>query len=291
MSINSNILIFNRNHADSATITASSENANFPAENVKTEPRRQSWRTTSITSQYLTLDMGSDIPLMNAICLIGHNSTAAGTWSLYAHDSNTIFPGTPGSATLKLENQNFYPSTFGYGEFFYSFGGYGGVPEDSQIAMMNKTIFKTFDQKQLRYWHLTFNDATNGDGHIEIGRLFLGLAFQPEKNFSWGNGLNLIDRSIQTRTPGGGMITDIHIPFRKKTFTLSNLTDSEKYFEIFELTNTIGRRGNLVISFHPLEEDTGRLFETIYGKIVRYSEVRQNNVDTNAITFDFEELP
>ena len=210
---NDRVLFLSRNYADDATVTASSANTSFPVSNLKTEPRRQSWRTTSITSQYLTLDMG-EVKDFNAVCFVNHNITQAGEYNIYAHATN-IFPSDTASASFKLENQLFYPSCIGAGEYYCGWSGAGGVPDDDQLQLMGKTVVDTFAQSEYRYWHITFSDSTNTDGYLEIGRLVLGYSFQPEINMDWGSDFEIVDPSVIQVTKGGGVITDAGIIYRR----------------------------------------------------------------------------
>ena len=281
-------IFLSSNWADDATVTASSSNSSFPVSNLKTEPRRQSWRTTSITNQYLTFDMGST-KVFNAVCFVNHNFTQAGEYSIYGHDSN-IFPGSTSSASFKLENQPFYPAFVGAGNYYAGFGGAGGVPSSEQLVLMGKTVIDTFDQSEYRYWHITFSDPTNSNGYLEIGRLVFGYAFQPQINMDWGHDFEIVDPSVIQVTKGGGVVTDTGIIYRRKKSTFSFLSDSEKYFDFYNLIKTIGRSGNFVICYFPEAQESGRYFETFYGKIERFSSLKQTALDTNSFSVTFREL-
>lgn len=288
--MNSNILFFSRNYCDNATVTpdASPPAAN-PVSNLKTEPPRDTWRSPNLTNTGLKFDMGADVPLINAICLVRHNASADGTWNLYGNATD-VFPANKSSATFKLLNQDFYPSIFGAGEYYAGFGGAGGTLDADNLPLYHQTVFATFDQQELRYWYIEFSDAANPDGYIELGRLFIGQYFQPVYNFGWGHSLEFVDPSIQVRTKGGGVLTDIQTPYRRKRVSLPYLQNSEKYWDVYNLLKTVGKRGNLVISFFPDAGDTGNRFETIYGKLVEFSGVQGNRLDTNEFSFTFEEL-
>lgn len=277
-----------RNWADDSTYTASSSNASFPVANLKTEPRRQTWRTTSISSQYLTIDLGSD-QVINTICFVNHNFSQAGEWSLYGHTTN-IFPSGTASATFKLENQPFYPSFFGAGEYMAGWGGSGGVPDDDQLTLMGKTLIHQLDQTELRYWHIVFSDPTNTNSYFEIGRLFFGYGFQPTINFNWGHDFEVVDPSRIQETKGGGLITKSGIIYRQKKCKFSFLSDQEKYFDFYHMIKTIGKSGNFVVCFFPLQQEAGFYFETFYGKMTRFSALKQTALDTNEFSFTFREL-
>ena len=277
-----------RNYSDDATVTASSEDSSFPVSNLKTEPRRQSWRTTGTTGQYLTLDMGA-VKVFNAICLVNHNFSQAAEYNIYGHASN-IFPSGTASASFKLENQPIYPACIGAGEYYCGWSGAGGVPSSEQLTLMGRTILDTFDQSEYRYWHITFTDSQISDSYIEIGRLVFGYAFQPQINMDWGHDFEIVDPSKIQVTKGGGVVTDTGIIYRRKKSTFSFLSDSEKYFDFYDLIRTIGKSGNFVICYFPQEQEAGRYFETFYGKIEKFTPIRQTALDTNKFTITFREL-
>lgn len=291
MAITGNVLFFSRNYADAATVTPdAAPPAAHPAANLTTEPPRDTWRSPNLASTGLLFDIGADIPLINALCVIRHNLTVNATFSLYAHASAGIFPATPGPASFKLENQDVFPSFFGVGEFYCGFGGAGGVLDDGDLPLYHATRFLTFEQQEFRYWYFKITDAGNPNSYIEMGRLFLGWAFQPELNFDWNHELELVDKSKIIETRGGGVLVNIETPYREKTVKLNWLSDSEKYMDVYNMAKTIGKRGNLVIAFFPDMDGTAIFFETIYGKFTKFSGIRQTFADNNQFDFVFREL-
>ncbi len=289
-----NIIFFSKNHADNAVVSpGTSPEGDPPAinpfSNLKTEPPRDTWRSPDLTHTDMIVDMGEDAPPINAYCLIRHNFSVAATFSLYGHDSN-IFPSDFANASFKTEDSNIFPAMFGAGEAFAGFGGAGGTLDTDDLPLYHRTRFGTFDTVRYRYWYFKFSDPTNTDGYIELGRLFLGWSWSPEINFSYGSGFSLVSRSKVTETPAGGVLTDIKIPYRQKKFKLSNLTDSEKFFDVYNTLKNNGIDGNMVISFLPDSEKVGVYFETFYGKIIKYSEIKDVNFDVNAIDMTFREL-
>ena len=59
-----------------------------------------------------------------------------------------------------------------------------------------------------RYWRLELSDPSAEVDYIEIGRLFIGQAFQPAVNVDINPGLGLLPPDFQGRTAFGRMVTD-----------------------------------------------------------------------------------
>lgn len=149
--------------SDNASITANTQNDNFPVGNVKSKYRTYVYKPTGNTGEYIDIDFASS-PSIDAIGLIC-NITSSGTISLKAYSD-------AGRTT------NTYTKSV--------------TPAD--------TILETFTARTELYWRVELDDATLSE--IQVGRLVLGSKFELP-NISPQPGANMIDTSIKQRSNSG----------------------------------------------------------------------------------------
>jgi hypothetical protein len=127
------------NEISAATLTVSSEDANYPKANIKALPVAQTFRTTGDTAESVLMDFGAPVAI-NFFALINHNLTSAATITLKA-------------------------------------GTTSGVTNFTQvITWAAETTFKKLaGTETYRYWKLELADAANPDAYIEIGYLVLAV--------------------------------------------------------------------------------------------------------------------
>lgn len=124
--------------ATAATITETSEDVNYPVENVQDQRLAKVYHTAAVTTQTVIIDLGATAQVtMGAI--IGHNiSAAASTITVAGGDTASVF------ATAE------------------------SLTHDAGM------ILKFFSAQNHRYWQFVVDDQTNPDGYISIGRLWVG---------------------------------------------------------------------------------------------------------------------
>jgi hypothetical protein len=167
--------------SNSATvITASSENANFPASNLKNPLRSKRWRSTDISSESVVFDFLTTEPvdsvailwskedgiLLSNTAVIKIQANATDVWTSPAVDQ-----------TLTINN-------------------------DYEIA----SHYFTTDQSY-RYWRVLITDAGNPNGFLELGVVWIGKSLDldfAENGFKW----SIADMSRVTETAYGHKYVD-----------------------------------------------------------------------------------
>jgi len=146
------------NLVDSATVTGSTEVTNLEDDNIKDNFVAFPWRTTGDSDENIVIDLGSAQQV--TVCgIFGHNFSSGATVHLEAHTADSW--GTPayGPTTLTLVT-------------------------DPLSDVLPKIVF--FLDQTYRYWRIRVQDASNADGYLEIGRVWLGTYWTPTYNFSNG---------------------------------------------------------------------------------------------------------
>lgn len=136
--------ILYNNVFDDYTITAATENANYPASNIQ-DPRLSRYtRTTALSSQTWDIDTTTAIQ-PDTIVIDNHNITSGATIQIRA-SVNSDYSTTDFSAT---------------------------ITHDSGTMIKFFTPGSTY-----RYWRLFITDAANTDLYIKMGRVFMGNYLQ-----------------------------------------------------------------------------------------------------------------
>lgn len=127
------------NLLDDASLTASSTATGYSADYLKDIHLSAKWRSTGDTSENIVVDLGSAMSV-DSIAILGHNLTSGATLKIQGNDTDA----------------------------------WGAPSVDETITASADDIVHFFTSASHRYWRFTFADASNPDGYIEAGRLFVG---------------------------------------------------------------------------------------------------------------------
>jgi hypothetical protein len=132
------------NKVDSATLTEQSEDANYPAENVQDTSLIKVWRSATVAGVYVTIDAGTGATIIaDAAIVAGHNLTASSETHILAGSTESALTA---AATI-----------------------------DTTMTYRSGIILNYFTSTTERWWRFTFEDASNTNSYLSVGRLFLGL--------------------------------------------------------------------------------------------------------------------
>lgn len=105
-----------------------------------------------------------------------------------------------------------------------------------------------------RYVTIEIDDTTNPDGHVFIGRPFVGGGLQPVDNFNWGMSEGWKDRTTVQQTPGGAKYFQNVAPARFADFSLDWLQAAE-FERVYEMQRLLGVSGELYWIPDPSDAD------------------------------------
>lgn len=142
------------NGIESTDITASTEDFLYPVSNLLSQRVAKAFRTQDASAQTVVFDLGT-AQNVNTIAIIGHNLTASATLTIEANAADSW--GSPSVST--------------------------------SLTYIDGPIIKYLSSSEsYRYWRLSIDDATNTDGYISLGVVWLGeyLTIDPASllNFS-----------------------------------------------------------------------------------------------------------
>lgn len=256
----SNIRFFFENLFDDATITASSENASFPATNLQHPFRTKVWRTAGATAgtANLVVNHGAAVAV-SAVILTNYSWTAApGTLNLEFNATDSW--GAP-SATEAL-TWVATPDTYGNPNL----------------------IIKVFAAKTYQYNRL---NVVYSPGAVptdwDLGNIFLGSYFEPALNYLPNGREYTADDSMVSLSINGQRHADQLAKYRKKEFGFYFQTAAQwLYFQ--DLFNTVGVVKPLWIAF---DYDSYPNAMTMYGHLTYFE--HEHSPRTHTIEMEFDE--
>lgn len=240
------------------SITASTTAGSLAASNLLTEAKSEVWRSTGTTATLTTTWTNAEF--VNCVVLPFCNLTSSATFrvKLYtnvADVSPVLDTGTVlACAAAPLGFWNWGNVPLGVNAYSYGGGNYG------------RAFFTSYPVKKVE---VIITDSSNPSGYIEASRLVLGATYTPENDANLDDGVNfnIMDTTVNTRTGGGDLKSDIGTQSKSITFSLSHMSASDR--------NTVQNilKGNasykpVFISLFPQDADpTKEQTYQIYGKL------------------------
>jgi hypothetical protein len=246
----SNCLIAYRNFADFAALSGGSWSATMPLANLLDRTLGVKARAVddAAASTQFDVDLGSAAGI-KVFCLAGHNlsvgalmrlrgSDTAGTFTTPLYDSGTVsaWGNAYTTSDIPWEDDAFWAS----------------VTTFTGLDAGNPTLIHILPaETAARYWRLEITDTTNADGYVEAGRLFLGQAWQPTYNFTYGAGIAYADDSIVEQALGGSEYFDARPVRRIISLRFDALTDAEAMQMMLDMQRLRGTTGEILFCWDP----------------------------------------
>jgi hypothetical protein len=247
MSVDFRLIDFNYVFADETDIFVSSENPDFPKENLKNFSRSKVFRTSAITgTQTITFDFKT-IEEIDSFVMMFDNL------SVPKFDSNTIFK-------LQASATNVW----------------GAPPVDVTLTLdVEKEVLSHFfsTDQTYRYWRLTIQDPTNAYGYFEVPKIYLGRKIQLTRIPEIGFEFTEEDLSKVEDTAYGHKYFDVY-PNRKNLSFQYNLLSFDNLRLISDSFSRVGKVSPVVIVLDAGEELFDKDYFLIYGtymESMRYS--------------------
>lgn len=227
------------NKIDAATLSAGSAAAGLPVTNVQHAHLSRRWHMAAgVKSSWLLADLGSAIPCA-ALAVLGTNLTAA--------------------ATYRLRASNLDPTAVA-----------GDLLDTGVVAGAVKTgygaVYKPFTALSARYWRLDLTDTTVAD-HVEVGRVFLGPAWQPSIELLYGWSVTPTDPSRRTQSIGRQTHVDVLPQARVLEFTLGFMDEAQMYGNAFALARSNGLAKDVLVI--PVETSAYLSEQAVFGLLVQ----------------------
>ncbi len=137
--------IIYQNLWDDYTLVESQEDANYPVENTQDVRLAKIWRTETVSSATIVIDVGTGNTITADSCaILNHNFSASSESFIQANSANS----------------------------------WAAVGLSSAVAYRTGTMVNFFTSSTARYWRFNFIDTAGSAGVYEVGRLMLGEYLQ-----------------------------------------------------------------------------------------------------------------
>lgn len=234
------------NAANRATLAVSSvASAALGAPNLTTDIKSQVWRTNATTTGVITATWAA-AELIGGVMLPFTNLTASATIQVQAYtnaaDATPVYDSSAVAACAAVPLGLMAWGSDILGVNAYSYGGlsYARHWFPAHIAVKKVVI--------------TVIDTVNPSGYIEIGRLVTGRFWEGERQADYGAALTPVDTTKNFRNDAGDLMSDIGPRHRKLTFSMSNLSQTERK-TLFDILWGNGMAVPVCFSLYPNSDD------------------------------------
>jgi hypothetical protein len=140
-----------------------------------------------------------------------------------------------------------------------------------------------------QYWRVEINDTTNAAGYIQVGRVFIGPAYQPTVNMSYGAGLGWETKTVAQEALGGAEYFQHRTPYRVATIKLDWLSVDEALANAFEIMRRAGLDAE-VFWVHDPDDTVHALRRRFIGRLRQLSAIQYPYPNVNSAAFEIKEL-
>jgi hypothetical protein len=282
----SNMIISSTNYSDEATsISADSEVATLPVENLQDRQLVKVYRSDGETDVEIDVDFGQG-RIIDFIALVRHNISQTGTirWRL-SNVSNF--------ATTQYDSGEVdaWPIVEEFGTLPWGVFSWGGRINPEVAAQYQISSFAVLDSPvQARYLRINISDDDNAYGYIEAGRLISGPAYRPSTNYGFGVEIQFVDDSRIVKSRGGQTFVDEVERFRRIRFELQNLPEAEIFGNVFNNIDRLrGVAKDILVIPQPDDPKTWPT-QNIYGRLVSTQPIINRTLELYGRTIEVEEL-
>lgn len=245
----SNALIGYYNRVDAGTLTGGSWAATLPRANLQNRIVAKVARSTDATlaSTKFDIDIGAD-KVSRVAALIGHNFSLAAKYRLRCGTDATFVTNLFDSGWVDV-----WPPVYNSTDLdWQALNWWSGKYLAEEIAGITwQKIIDLGSAMNARYWRFEIDDTTNTAGYVEIGRLFIGPAWQPTINMSYGAGIGWEDKTEVQEALSGAEFFDQRRPYRVAQFQTGFMETDEGFSRAFEIHRRSGVHEEVLFVWDP----------------------------------------
>ena len=283
----SNCLIGFPNRIDSAVLSGGTWAATLPRLNLQNRLLGKVARSTLATLASTQFDM--DVVTIKAtkiLSLVNHNFSLAAkvrirgsdvpdfTTSIYDSGFLPVWPAVYASTEVDWEEDSFWAGQYTDEQR----AGYTAA----YIHVMSTTV-------RARYWRVEIDDTSNTAGYVQIGRVFIGAAWQPTINMAYGAPIGWETKTAVQESLGGAEYFQRRTPYRVQNIQLDHLTINEALGNAFEIQRRAGIDGEVLWVFDP-DDTVHALRRRFLGRLQALSPVQYPYPRINSTAFSIKEI-
>jgi hypothetical protein len=228
-----NCLFLSSRTIDRATVVAGTEVSTLPASYLAGIQPAKKHRTTGKVGQYYNVTL-EQAEACDTAAFVAPNWGPSTVVRIYAAETMAAVLAAP---ALDTGWQSPWP------------GGEKPVVADWPVFT---GLIRWTNTAAYKYWRFEFADPGALLAYFDLGRLFLGQAFQPKFNIGNTPAIGLMSPDIQSRTPYGRTYTDPRgLPSRRLALPLAAVNHDDLVASLFELQSYCGLARDFVFTLDP----------------------------------------
>lgn len=283
-----NITLAWNNRTDSGTLSGGSWQASLPLTNLQNRQVQKVARSANAltTSTQFVIDLGQARNI-GVLALVVHNISVTGQVRITASDTagfSTVYynsgwidvwpSGMIPQSLLEWEDDNFWLGT---------------LSANARAGYQSPFIHLLPTAQTMRYWKVEVSDASNGDGYVQIGRLFMASTWVPSVNYAYGAGLGYQDPTPIDVSLSGAEYFDVRSRFRVFDFELQYILGTEAYAYALELQRLSGTSGEVLLV--PDSADAiNQPARAFVGRLLQLGSITQPQPSAFSVKFQVKEL-
>lgn len=282
-----NCMIAFPNRADSATLSGGAWAAGLPLANLQNrviaKVARSATDANADTQFYIAYSTPQNIRVLG---LVNHNCSIDARYRLRAsnvsnfattvYDSGwaDVWPVVYPSDSLDWESESWWTGKY-------------SAEEMAGYTTLLRHVLPT--NVLASYWYIEIDDTANPAGYVQIGRLFIGPAWQPTHNASYGASHGWETDTQVEKAISGAEYFDRRTPYRVMRLTLDGMETDEAMARAFELQRRAGIDQEVLWMFDPADS-VHALRRSFLGRMRQLSPIEYPYYNTNRTAFEIKEL-
>lgn len=282
-----NALLGYPNRIDTAALSGGTWSATLPRANIHSRILGKVARSAAATlaSTQFDIDLVTR-KVTKIVAIVNHNCTlpalvrvrgsddAAFATSIYDSGWAAVWPAVYTTLELDWEEDNWWTGQY----------------TDEQRAGYTPTYtLPLATTVRARYWRVEIDNTTNAAGYVQLGRVFIGAAWQPKLNMSYGAEIGWETKTVTQEALGGAEYFQRRTPYRVQEIKLDWMTVNEGLGNAFEIQRRAGIDAEVMWVFDP--DDTIHALRRRYlGRLQSLSKVQHPYHDVNSTAFSIKEI-
>jgi hypothetical protein len=240
-----------------ASITDNGHATGFDPSNLLGPTQYPGWQSPHIGAGIVSLDAAHPVRF-DCVALFGTNLTSA--------------------ATIRIQ----VGSTAGANDIYDS-----GTISAGVVAGYGQTVNVLPGPIVGRYIRFILVDSANPDGFLSAGLCYIGSLWTPTRNFSYGQAAGWQDDS-QAQVAKGGQKYFIQSPaYRKTTFKLENLTETDLWANAAEIDRMCGVQNNVL--FIPDPAGSHINYQSVFGTMKQSDQQVRTSLGRYSKSYEIDE--
>lgn len=282
------VLIGYSNRIDTSTLSNGSWLAGLPLGNIQSRILGKVARSTNAlnASTKMDIDLGES-KAIRIISVVNHNLSIDATYRIRGATDAGFTTVTYDSGTLDVYGTVYLPEDL---EWEIEPWLWEGTYSDEEISGYTTNLVHILPTVNFpRYWRIEFFDTTNVAGYVQVGRVFLGNAWEPANDAEVGASIGWESTTTTTRALSGARYFQRKTPYRVTRFTLNVMSVDEAMARAFEIDKLMGIDGEVLYVFD--SNDTLHALRRQYlGTLRQLSPIEFPHSNLLSKSYEIEEL-